>query len=95
MRSYIGTEFLEYFILQSSEYKDKSDIAKQTKMKDEAVDKWLAYLFINRSDQSKYSSLIKKLQLQYALGMDEYPKTLTEAINALSNHSFDPQFYEN
>ena len=49
MRSYIGTEFLEYFIVQSSEYKDESDVAKQTKMKDEAVDKWLAYLFINGS----------------------------------------------
>ena len=33
MRSYIGTEFLEYFIVQSSEYKDKSNIAKQTKIK--------------------------------------------------------------
>ena len=46
IRSYIGTEFLEYFIVQLSEYKDKPDVTKQTKMKDEAVDKWLAFLFI-------------------------------------------------
>ena len=46
MRSYIGTEFLEYFIVQSSKYKDKSDVAKQRKMKDEAVNKWLAYLLL-------------------------------------------------
>ena len=39
MRSYIGTESLEYFIIQLFKYKDKSDVTKQTKMKDEAVDK--------------------------------------------------------
>ena len=61
---------MEYFIVQSSEYKDELDIAKETKMKDEAVDKLLACLFINRSDQSKYGSLIKKLQSQYALGTE-------------------------
>ena len=95
MRSYIRTEFLEYFIVQLSENVNETDATKKTKIKNESLDKWLAYLFMNNRNQSKYGSLVKKLQWQYALGTDQYPKTLTEAIDALSNHSFDAQLYKN
>jgi hypothetical protein len=29
------------------------------------------------------------------LGQDQYPKTITAATDALSNHKIDPNFYDN
>ena len=32
---------------------------------------------------------------QFSLGNDQYPKTVSAAIDALSNHRFDSKYYEN
>ena len=78
-----------------SKYVNETDAAKQQAMKDEVVDKWLAYLFLNGSNSAKYGPLNKSFQQQFSLNNNQYPKDLTAATNALSNHSFDQQFYDN
>ncbi len=48
-----------------------------------------AFLYLENSDQDKYGSIIKNLNSQKSLGNDQYPKTVVEANNVLSNHKFD------
>ena len=44
---------------------------------------------LENSDQEKYRSLLKGLNSQKSLGLDQYPRTVTESNNVLSNHRFD------
>jgi len=53
-----------------------------------------AYLFIQGCDQSKCGSFTKNLQAQCSLNNDQYPKTLTAAIDALNQHRYDPKYFE-
>ena len=94
-KSYIGSDFLEQFIGNTTEYKNETDANKQQSMKDDAIEKWLAYLLVMGSDQAKYGSLTKGFQSQYSLNNDQYPKTIIAATDALSSHQFDQQFYDN
>ena len=91
----MGKNFLDFFIENMSEYVNETDITKQQAMKDEALDKWLSYVIIQESDHAKYGTLVKHFQSQFSLGNNQYPKDLTALIDALSNHSFDQQFYDN
>jgi Reverse transcriptase (RNA-dependent DNA polymerase) len=56
---------------------------------EEAYDHLLAYMYLDNSDSAKYGSLKTGLQTQQSLKNDQYPKTVTEANNVLSNHKFD------
>jgi hypothetical protein len=48
-----------------------------------------AYMYLKNSDKTKYGSLLKGLETQQSLKNSQYPKTLVEATNVLSNHRFD------
>ena len=50
---------------------------------------FLAFTYLENSDKTKYGSLLTGLQTQQSLKNDQYPKTITEANNVLSNHRFD------
>ena len=47
------------------------------------------YLYLENADKSKYGSILAGLNTQKSLNNDQYPKTITEANNVLSNHCFD------
>lgn len=49
----------------------------------------MAYMYLENADQSKYGSILVGLNTQKSLKNDQYPKTITEANNVLSNHEFD------
>ena len=55
-----------------------------------AYQQFLAYLYIDNADKAKYGSLLTGLQSQFSLGNNQYPTTLIEANNVLSEHRFDP-----
>ena len=78
-----------------SDYINETDAIKQQAMKDDALDKWLSYVFIQGSDHAKYGTLVKPFQSQFSLGNNQYPKDLTASMDALSNYSFEQQFYDN
>jgi hypothetical protein len=44
---------------------------------------------MENSDQDKYGSIISNLNSQKSLGNDQYPRTIVETNNVLSNHKFD------
>jgi hypothetical protein len=50
---------------------------------------FLAYLYFENADKSKYGTLLSGLNTQQSLGNDQYPKTVLEANNVLSNHQLD------
>ena len=51
-------------------------------------------VFLKSCNQNKYGSVLKGLANQYALGNDQYPKTITAATDVLSNHKLDQKFFD-
>ncbi len=94
MKSQLGSHFLDHFVEHLPLYVEETDTDKKQEMKNNALEPFLAYQLLKSSDQTKYGSLLSKLQSQYSLGLDQYPKTLNAAVDALSNHKYDPKFYE-
>jgi hypothetical protein len=54
-----------------------------------AFNQLLAFTYLDNSDKSKYGTLMSGLQTQQSLKNGQYPKTITEATNVLSNHRHD------
>jgi hypothetical protein len=93
-KSQMGYKFLDKFVEHQADY-IASHAIKQRMLKDQAHEKWMAYLSIRGTDQTKYGSLVKGFTSQFSLGNDQYPKTLMTTLYVLSNHKIDQQFYEN
>ena len=95
LKSYLGDKILDIFIENSTEYRNETDTTKQQEMKDNAWERWMSYLFLDNSDKTKYGSLITSFQSQFSLGNNQWPQTLITATDALSQHKFDQQYYNN
>ena len=54
-----------------------------------ACEQMFAFIYLENADQDKYGSILKNLNSQKSLGNDQYPKTIVEANNVMSNHKFD------
>lgn len=59
-----------------------------------ASSRFYALLILQNADQNKYGTVLKGLESQYSLGVDQYPKTMVAAIQVLSDHTFDPAYAE-
>jgi hypothetical protein len=46
-------------------------------------------MYLSNADKAKYGSILKGLSTQQSLSNDQYPRTITNANNVLSNHPFD------
>jgi hypothetical protein len=62
---------------------------KNTMLEEQAFEQLLAFNYLENADQSKYRSILSGLNTQQSLGNDQYPKSIGEANNVLSNHHFD------
>ena len=62
---------------------------KNKQFEEDIFEQFLAYLYLDNSDQTKYGSILAGLITQQLLKNDQYPKTITKANNVLSNHKFD------
>jgi hypothetical protein len=65
------------------------DISSIKKCHNKAYERFLANLYIENTDRTKYGSILAGLNTQQSLGKIQYPKTVTEANNVLSNHKLD------
>ena len=52
-------------------------------------------MYLESADKAKYGSLLTGLTTQKALGTDQFPTTLTDAIEVLSNRPFDKGWNDN
>jgi hypothetical protein len=68
---------------------DENDIDKTSKMIAKAPEGLYAFLYLENSDQVKCGSIISNLNSQKSLGNGQYPRTIVETNNVLSNHKFD------
>lgn len=68
---------------------DKNDSEKSSSCVKKAWDQFLAFTYLDNSDKAKYGTLLTGLQTQQSLKNNQYPKSITEANNVLSNHRFD------
>jgi hypothetical protein len=68
---------------------DENDPEEITKCIETASEQLFAFLYMENSDQAKYGSLLRGLNSQKSLGHDQYPRSISEANNVLSNHNFD------
>ena len=55
----------------------------------EAADQFVAYMYLDNVDKTKYKTLLANLHSQQSLGNDQYPKELVKATNVLSTHRID------
>jgi hypothetical protein len=62
---------------------------KNKVFEEQAFEQLLAFNYLENADQSKYRSILSGLNTQQSLGNDQYPKSIGEANNVLSNHCFD------
>jgi hypothetical protein len=52
-------------------------------------EEFLTVLYLKNANQKKYGSILQGLSTQQSLHNDQYPKTVVDANNMLSNHKFD------
>jgi len=92
--SYVGSGILDGFIEQQDEYKNTASAPLKELLKKAAFEKWMALVFLQNSDQSKYGSVLQGLMSQYSLENDQYPTTVTAATDILAQHKFDQRYYD-
>ena len=64
-------------------------------MKENAIERWMAYLLTSGSDQYKYGTLTKGFLSHYSLGNDQYPGYIMTTTDEMFNQKIDPQYYDN
>ena len=89
MESHIGGPIILTKIIKGMKEYSEDDEMKREKCVRDAYNQYMAYVYLQNADQSKYGSILRGLNTQQSLGNNQYPKTITEANNVLSNHRFD------
>jgi hypothetical protein len=90
MKSHIGGPIiLTKYVESSKSGYDNTKPNELPKYQEKVFNQFLAYMYIDNADKAKYGTLLTGLHTQTSLKNDQYPKTVTEANNVLSNHRFD------
>jgi hypothetical protein len=89
LESHLGGPLIFEKYVWTMENYDENDIEKTSKMIAKASEGLYAFLYLENLDQDKYGSIISNLNSQKSLGNDQYPRTIVETNNVLSNHKFD------
>ena len=87
--SHIGGPLAFTKFIEKMDGYDETDAVKVTSCTNKSWMQFLAFLYLDNSDKTKYGSLMTGLQTQQSLKNNQYPETITEANNVLSNHRFD------
>jgi hypothetical protein len=83
-----GPIILTKFVKSMKDY-DPSDADKVKKCQETAFEQLLTFIYMNNADKKRYGSLMLNLRQQQSLKNNQYPKTIPEATNVLSNHKLD------
>ena len=87
MTSHIGLKVLDQFTENTPEHHaaiDDMDLPRATELKANAFGRWMAFLLLKNSDQSKYGSLLNGLTSQYSMDNNQYLKTIMAASDILA-----------
>ena len=89
LRSHIGGPIILTKYVEKMKDYDATDKEKVALCQEKAFQQLVAYTYLENTDKTKYGSLLSGLQTQQSLKNNQYPKSITEATNVLSNHRFD------
>ena len=76
-------------IMRSLEGWDETDPSQNNEYRKNSWDRYIALVYLNNADNTKYGTVIKNLAAQFSLGNNQYPKSITAASYVLSNHPHD------
>jgi hypothetical protein len=91
VKTQLGESMFDYFIEQQAEYRRASQVEKDA-LKKAMFEQVTGMLFLLNSDQRKYGSITQDLAGSFTRGRDEYPTTLTKAIDVLDTHVIDKTY---
>ena len=94
LKSQLGGPLILQKVAEKIQGYDAQDQGKVKTCREQAYQEWLAFVYITNTDYARYGTLITGLSNQYALGNDQYPKTIVEATNVLSNHRYNKAYTE-
>ena len=89
LKSHMGGPIILTKFVEAMDGYNENDIKQRDKFREQAFSQFMAYLYLDNADKAKYGSIMTGLNTQQSLGNDQYPKTITESNNVLSNHRFD------
>jgi hypothetical protein len=80
-------------LLDNKAYKqyamDMQEHEKHKIIQQQAFKQVLAFTYLAHANQTKNGSILNSVITQQSLRNDQYPKTISEANNVLSNHTVD------
>jgi len=91
---HVGTSLLDDWVTKQPEWATADTEEKKTELKAKAWKQLTAYLLLKNADSDRYESLMRHFRNQYALGNDQYPKTVQAAHEAMFANKADPNYYE-
>ena len=89
MNSHTGSVILLPKLSYTLKDYKQGDKAAEEKCLKQAFNMFLTYTYLENSDKAKYGTLLTGLASQHSLGHNQYPTSLTGAMNALSKHRHD------
>jgi hypothetical protein len=89
LESHFGGPIIIPRIVENMPEHDPNDLEMIKKCQMKSFEGFLAFLYLENADKSRYGSILTGLNTQQSLGNDQYPKTISEANNVLSNHKLD------
>jgi len=89
LKSQLGGPLMLTPIAQGTKDCDKKDPDKVKECQEKACQQWLSFVCIGNTDHAKHGTSVSGLSSQHALGQDQHPKKLVDAMSVLSNHHFD------
>jgi hypothetical protein len=89
LESQLGSPLILKKFVMSAEGFDETNFTKTNLMLEKASEQGFAFLYLENADQTKYGTILTNLHSQKSLGNDQFPKTIVETNNVLSNHKFD------
>ena len=69
-----GKDIMGHYVENLEEFNNATESEDKNKFKVEELNKWMAYLLISNSDQSKYFTLENGLEIQYSMKNNQYSK---------------------
>ena len=88
-KSHVGQDVLHNFVQLTDEYKSENDADEQQRMLNKSFGRWMSYILLRNSDKKKYESIIDGMTSQFSMKNDQFPKSVTDTVDIMSNHKYD------
>ena len=72
--------------MKTTEWYSEADAEGKLTLLKQASQLWQSYLMVRNGEKEIYGDLLEHLKKQYALGTDQFPKTITKAADVMGAH---------